>query len=130
MKYVLDTDIVSLAVRNNFSIIENLKMRENDEMFVSAITYAELMYGIEKKGSVNLADEVNIVLGKLNVKNFDVDSAKYYGSVRCSLEKSGITLDNMDILIAATAMSVGAILVTHNTKHFARIDGLKIEDWL
>jgi tRNA(fMet)-specific endonuclease VapC len=126
---MLDTDIVSLIVRNNSATIENLKTYENDEIFVSAITYAELMYGIEKKGSANLADEVSMVLRKLSVKNFDIDSAKCYGRIRCYLEKSGSVLDNMDILIAATAMSVGAILVTHNTKHFARIKGLKVEDW-
>ncbi|MDR2098925.1 MAG: type II toxin-antitoxin system VapC family toxin [Rickettsiales bacterium] len=129
MKYMLDTDIVSLAVRGNPSIIKNLKMHEEDEIFVSAITYAELMYGLEKKGSTKLADEVSIVLGKLCIKDFDIDSAEYYGKIRLGLERPGAPLENMDMLIAAAAMSIGAILITHNTKHFGRIKGLKVEDW-
>jgi len=129
MKYLLDTDIVSLAVRNNLSTIENLKSHEDDEIFVSSITYAELMYGLEKKGSMKLADEVNIVLGKLLVKDFDMNAAECYSKIRYSLEKEGIPLDNMDVLIAATAMSIDAILITHNTKHFLKVKGLKVEDW-
>jgi tRNA(fMet)-specific endonuclease VapC len=129
MKYMLDTDIVSLAVREHPSIIQNLKEHEEDEIFVSTISYAELMYGLEKKGSAKLADEVNIILGKLYVKDFDIDSAEYYGKIRMELERPGTPLENMDILIAASAMSAGAILVSHNTKHFSKIKGIKVEDW-
>ncbi|MDR1476745.1 MAG: PIN domain-containing protein [Rickettsiales bacterium] len=129
MKYMLDTDIVSLAVRGNSSVIKNLEAHEEDEIFVSAITYAELMYGLEKKGSAKLADEVNIVLGKLYVEDFDIDSAEYYGKIRMALERPGAPLENMDMLIAASAMAAGAVLVSHNKKHFSKIKGLKIEDW-
>ena len=129
MKYLLDTDIVSLAVKENPSIIKNLKAHKDDEFFISSITYAELMYGLEKKGSAKLADEVNVVLGKLLVEDFDINSAECYGKIRCSLEKMGTPLENMDVLIAATAMSIEAILVTHNIKHFSKIKGLKVEGW-
>jgi tRNA(fMet)-specific endonuclease VapC len=129
MKYLLDTDTISLVVKRNPGIIKKLKTHEDDEILVSSITYAEVTYGLEKKASAKLTEEVNIILGKLLVKDFDINSAECYGKIRYTLEKSGTPLDNMDILIAASAMSLGAILITHNIKHFSKIRDLKVEDW-
>jgi len=127
--YILDTDTVSLLVRKNPSLIKNIIKHEDDEICISAITYAELRYGLEKKSSERLFNEVNALLGKLSIIDFDSSQSELYGKIRLKLEKSGTPLDNMDMLIAAAALSAGAILVSHNVKHFSRIQGLKIEDW-
>ena len=129
MTYILDTDTVSLLVRKNPSLIKNIIKHEDDEICISAITYAELRYGLEKKSSERLFNEVNALLGKLSIIDFDSSQSELYGKIRLKLEKSGTPLDNMDMLIAAAALSAGAILVSHNVKHFSRIQGLKIEDW-
>jgi len=126
---MLDTDTVSLLVRKNPSLIKNIIKHEDDEICISAITYAELRYGLEKKSSERLFNEVNALLGKLSIIDFDSSQSELYGKIRLKLEKSGTPLDNMDMLIAAAALSAGAILVSHNVKHFSRIQGLKIEDW-
>ena len=129
MIYLLDTDTVSLVVRKNSSVINNLIKHENDEICISVITYAEICYGLEKKGSDRLYNEVTAIIGKLAIVDFDSSQSELYGRIRLQLEKSGTPLGDMDMLIAASALSVKAILVSHNKKHFSRIKGLKVEDW-
>ena len=126
---MLDTDTISLVVRKNSSVIKNLIKHENDEICISAITNAELYYGLEKKGSERFFTEVASILGKLTIINFDDSQSELYGKIRVEQGKSGMCLDDMDMLIAAAALSQNAILVSHNTRHFSKIKGLKVEDW-
>ena len=129
MIYLLDTDTVSLLVKKNPSVIKNLVKHENDEICISAITHAELCFGLEKKGSEKLFNEVNVILGKLIILDFNSSQSELYGKIRLRLEKSGVPIGDMDMLIAAAAMATGAILITHNVRHFSKIEGLKLEDW-
>lgn len=129
MIYMLDTDTVSLLVRKNLPVIKNLTNHENDQICISTITYAELFFGLERKGSERLFNEVNAILGKISIIDFNCSQSELYGKIRFKLEKSGMPLGDMDMLIAAAALSTGAILVSHNVKHFKKIVGLKVEDW-
>ena len=129
MIYMFDTDMVSLLVRKNPSVIKNLIKREDDEICISVITYAELCFGLEKKGSEKLYNEVSSILEKISIIDFDSSQSELYGKIRLKLGKSGTPLGDMEMLIAAAALSAGAILVSHNIKHFSKIDGLKVEDW-
>jgi tRNA(fMet)-specific endonuclease VapC len=88
-----------------------------------------LFYGLEKKKSQSLFNEVRSIIGKCTIIDFNASQSELYGRIRVELEKSGSPLGDMDLLIATAAMSTGAILVTHNTKHFSRIRGIKVEDW-
>jgi tRNA(fMet)-specific endonuclease VapC len=129
MIYLLDTDTVSLAVRKNPTVIKNLIKHENDEICISVITYAEICFGLEKKASEKLTNEVKTILEKFLIIDFNSSQSELYGKIRLKLEKSGTPLGDMDVLIAAAAMSIGAILVSHNLKHFSKITGINIEDW-
>ncbi|MDR0321756.1 MAG: type II toxin-antitoxin system VapC family toxin [Treponema sp.] len=129
MIFLLDTDTVSHIVRKHPPIIKKLIKHENDEICISAITYAELFYGLEKKGSEKLFNEMRSIIGKCSIIDFDTSQAELYGRIRSELEKSGTPLGDMDMLIAAAALSTGAILVSHNTRHFSKIKGIKVEDW-
>ena len=129
MIYLLDTDIVSLIIRKNVFVISNLIKHEDDEICISAVTYAEIFYGLIKKGSSQLFDEVISVVDKMSIIAFDDSQSEFYGKIRVGLEKSGTPLGDMDMLIAAAAMSKDAVLITHNKKHFSKIKGLKTEDW-
>ena len=126
---MLDTDTVSLVVRKNPSVIKNIIKHEDDEICISAISYAELRFGLEKKGSERLFNEVGDILGKLSIIDFNGSQSEHYGKIRLKLEKAGTPLGDMDMLIAAAALSTGAILVSHNVKHFSKIEGIKVEDW-
>ena len=129
MIYMLDTDTVSFLVKRNPAVIRNLIKHEDDEICISAISYAELCFGLEKKGSEKLFKEVSAITGKLSIISFDDSQSELYGKIRLQLEKSGTPLGDMDMLIAAAALSAGAILVSHNIKHFSKIRGMKVEDW-
>jgi tRNA(fMet)-specific endonuclease VapC len=84
---------------------------------------------LEKKQSDRLFSEVRPILGKLSIIDFNDSQSERYGKIRVELEKSGTPLGDMDMLIASAALSAGAILVTHNKKHFSKINGIKTEDW-
>ena len=129
MIYMLDTDTVSLVVKNHAPVIKNLIRHENDEICISAITYAEIIYGLEKKGSEKLNNEVRLIMKKMSIIDFNESQSELYGKIIVELENSGTPLGDMDMLIAAAALSTGAILVSHNKKHFSRIKGIKVEDW-
>jgi tRNA(fMet)-specific endonuclease VapC len=129
MIYMLDTDTVSYVVRKHPPVIKKLIKHEEDEICISAVTNAELFYGLEKKKSQSLFNEVRSIIGKCTIIDFNASQSELYGRIRVELEKSGSPLGDMDLLIAAAAMSTGAILITHNTKHFSRIRGIKVEDW-
>ena len=66
----------------------------------------------------------------LAIVPFDASAAVAYGSVRAGLERQGTPIGAMDLLIAAHALSLRVILVTHNTREFARLEGLQVEDWV
>ena len=129
MIYMLDTDTVSMLVRKNPRIVQRLIQHEDDEVCISVLSYAELAYGLEKKGSPKLFDEVQTLVAKLSIIAFDESQAALYGKIRARLEKAGTLVGDMDMLIAAAALSCGAILVSHNTQHFSKISGLRLEDW-
>jgi len=129
MIYMLDTDTISHVVRKHPQVIKKLIKHEDDEICISAVTNAELFYGLEKKKSQRLFTEVRSIIGKCTIVDFNASQSELYGKIRVELEKSGVPLGDMDLLIASAAISTGAILVTHNTKHFSRIEALKVEDW-
>jgi len=130
MIYMFDTDTVSFFMKDNPKSVRIKTAEHNKDKFcISAITYAELMFGLKKNYSKQLDLWLNEILTKLYVADFDDASAEVYGDVRTKLEKAGQTLDNMDMLIASSAISMNAVLVSHNIKHFSKIKGLKVEDW-
>jgi len=130
MIYMLDTDTVSFFMKDNPKEVRiKVAKHKKDEFCISAITYAELMFGLKRKYSKQLDFWLNEVLNMFNVIAFDDVSSVIYGDIRTALEKSGNPLDNMDMLIAASALAHGAVLVSHNTKHFSKIKNLNVEDW-
>ena len=130
MIYMFDTDTVSFFMKDN---PKNVRIKtakhEKDDFCISVITYAELMFGLKRNYSKQLDFWLHEVLKKFKVIAFDDTSAVIYGDIRTKLEKSGNPLDNMDLLIAASAISTGAVLVSQNTKHFSKIKELKTENW-
>jgi tRNA(fMet)-specific endonuclease VapC len=127
---MLDTDMVSFFIKNNPKTVR-IKAAQHckENLSISAITHAELIFGLRKNYSKQLDYWLAQILERFKVYAFDSAAALVYGDIRAKLEKSGTPLENMDMLIAATALSNNAILVSHNKKHFSKIKGLKIENW-
>ena len=128
--YLLDTNIasylikgISPAVRRH---IENVQMAQ---LAISAVTEGELLYGVARRPeATRLHAIVNEFLLRVSVQPWDSNVARHYGTLRAALEKQGRPIGNLDMMIGAHALALGAVLVT-NGQTFSRIRGLKIENW-
>ena len=99
-------------------------------MAISVITYGELVFGAEK----SLHREKNLhtvhqIKALFPIITIDTDVMDCFGKLKAQRQKTGKSIDDMDLLVAATALCKGMILVTHNTKHFESIPDLHLEDW-
>ena len=102
-----------------------------DNVGVSSIVIAELWYGIEqsRKRKDNEA-ALNDFLKYVTVVDWPGNAALQYGKIRTHLKRKGTPIGAMDLLIAAHALTLNAVLVTHNVREFIRVPKLKVEDWL
>ena len=128
MKYMLDTNICIYAIKNKpEKVLNTLKEKMNDGICISAITLAELAHGVEKSAArdKNRAALLRF-LSILTVLPFDDLAAAEYGEVCADLQRKGMPIGTMDMLIAAHAKTEGLILVTNNTREFERVDGLNL----
>ena len=131
-RYMLDTDICSYIIRNK---PPEARARMNavplDDQCISVVTLAELLYGVKRssKPVVNRA-VLNAFLGHVTLQKWDAEAAEHYSEIRAVLESKGVPIGSMDMMIAAHARSLGAIIVTNNRQHFERVPGLRVETWL
>jgi tRNA(fMet)-specific endonuclease VapC len=131
--YCFDTDVLSATMRRDPSLplIRRLAQVPAPEQFTTAITMGELLYGASRRDSARLNRQVReLIRGALTVLPFDESAAEVYGPLRARLEAEGRPLDEPDLRIASIALSRDLTLVTANVRHFARIPGLKVENWL
>ena len=131
MKYLLDTNT---CIRYLNGMSEYVKRRietlSSEEIVVCAIVKAELFYGAQKSRypERNLAKQRKFLEQFVSLP-FDDQTAEVYGRIRSQLERAGTPIGPNDLLIAATALAYDVTLVTHNTREFARVTGLRYEDW-
>ena len=131
-RYMLDTNIVAYAKNNRPpSVLKTLLKHDPSEICISAITMAELDFGVfnssdPQKNRMALM----MFLAGITVLPFGKDASLEYGSIRYYLKTNGIMIGGHDMLIAAHARSMDITLVTNNTREFSRVPGLKIEDWV
>jgi tRNA(fMet)-specific endonuclease VapC len=110
-------------------VAEHIAQVGSDAICVSIITAAELRYGCARKGSAKLLAQIEAILDAVQVLALDTPADTEYGGIRAELEAAGQPIGPNDLLIAAHAQAVGAVLVTANTGEFARVRGLRIENW-
>jgi tRNA(fMet)-specific endonuclease VapC len=131
--YCFDTDVLSATMRRepDLALVRRLAQLPPSEQFTTAITLGELLYGAERRGSDRLRARVrDLVRGALTVLPFDELAAETYGPLRAQLESEGRRLDEPDLRIASIALAADLTLVTANVRHFDRVPGLTIENWL
>lgn len=131
MKYMLDTNICIFAIRNsNDNVLKKFREHLEDELYISSITLAELMYGVEKNRKPEQNRNALLqFLTLIDIKEFSEKAAIEYGKICAFLENQGTPIGPLDTLIAAHAVSENMILVTHNTKEFLRVPELTVENW-
>jgi tRNA(fMet)-specific endonuclease VapC len=128
-RYLLDTNICIYFMKGMFNLKEKLQKIELDNLFISEITLAELKYGVENSQNKdqNRKTLEAFINGVQIVPIFH--SLDVYASEKARLKKLGNPLDDFDLLIGATAVNQQLTMVTNNTKHFERMQGLRLEDW-
>jgi tRNA(fMet)-specific endonuclease VapC len=131
--YCFDTDVLSAVLRREppLSLLRRLAQIPPAEQATTTITLGELLYGAARRGSERLVERVREVLTMAAViLPFDAEAAAVYGPLRAELERQGKRLDEPDLRIASIALSRELTLVTGNVRHFRRVPGLAVENWL
>ncbi len=129
--FLLDTNIVSAALRGAPEIDARLSALDGEQWCISAVTRAELRFGVALRPSAQrLARLVDAFLAVARTAPWDEAAADTHGQVRARLRSNGTPIGDFDEMIAAHALSLGATLVTDNVRHFARIEHLQVENWL
>ena len=132
MKYLLDTDIIIYWLKDTYpNIQDKISKVDNDEIYISSITVAELYFGAYYSSQVikniELIDEV---AAELNILHLDFGCGKIFGKIKADLKKEGNIINDSDLFIASIALKNKMTLVTNNNKHFKRIQNLYIENWI
>lgn len=132
--FLFDTDVITnvLKKRPSQCLLERLASVPMSWQHISTITVSEIVYGAVKSSrpEYHLNNLEQILLPSVNVVGFDTKAACICGRLRAELEKKGLRLDLADLEIAAIALAGDFTLVTGNVRHFSRIEGLKVENWL
>lgn len=128
--YVLDTNTLIYFFRGAGNVAETLFSKSPREVAIPAVVVFELERGIIKSSSPRKRRrQFNALLEEVRVLAFDVPAAKAAAELSASLERAGQPIGPLDTLIAGTALSRQATLVTNNEREFARVRGLRLENW-
>lgn len=131
LKYLLDTNIVIYVIKRKPIELLPIFNAKVGQMAISAITFAELIHGVEKsaKPEHNLR-QVEDFTSRLEILAYSNKAAAHYGDIRASLERIGKPIGVNDLHIAAHARSEGLTLVSNNIREFERVAGLLLENWV
>ena len=130
LRYLLDTNICIYVIKQRPQHLLERFNRHAGQMAISAITFSELLHGVEKSDfpGRNLA-VVDNFCGRLEILHYGHRASLHYGQIRAGLERLGRPIGVNDLHIAAHARSEGHTLVSNNLREFERVQGLLLENW-
>ena len=126
---LLDTNTLICYLKGVDAVVRRLQSASPREVAIPSVVAYEVEYGTLKSGSPRRRSVVAGLLAGLAEVPFDHDAAREAARIRLELERQGTVIGPLDLLIAGTAASRGAVLATNNTKEFARVKGLRLADW-
>lgn len=130
--YLLDTNICIFLIKNKFpNLTQKIFSMDNDELFLSSISIAEMEYGASKSANreKNRQALLDFCTDFNEILDFTTEDTEAYGLIRAYLEKEGKVIGPYDMQIAAQAMTRNLVVVTNNYSEFSRIPWIKVEDW-
>lgn len=131
--FMLDTDTCIFLMRGESpALAAKVQSVPLQQQVMSAVTFAELTYGVQASAAAKRKQNQSVLdslVLHLAVLDWPQDAAKHYAEIRTDLKKRGAQLGAADLMIAAHARAMGAIVVTNNVKDFARVKGLEVENW-
>jgi tRNA(fMet)-specific endonuclease VapC len=126
--YLLDTNIVSFFFKKNFFLQK--PFAENfDKIALCSIVCAELLFGTRKVRNNVLETKYFDFFENFPIYDFDFKACNIFANLKAKLGKDGLSIEDFDLMIASICLVNKLTLVTNNTKHFNRIEGLEIVDW-
>jgi tRNA(fMet)-specific endonuclease VapC len=130
-RYLLDSNICIAWLKNHHTIVQRIIAAGENQICLCAPVKAELWYGACKSQRIS-ENQASLVrfFGDFLSLPFNDEAALYFGDIRANLARQGIPIGPYDLQIAAIAVAHGLTVVTHNIREFARVPGLKLEDWL
>ena len=131
LRYMLDTNICIYVIKNRPAGLRERFNSLADQLCMSAITLAEVIYGAEK--SARPVENLAIIeqfAARLDVLSFGERAATHYGQLRAELERAGHPVGIHDMMIGGHARSEGLTLVSNNLREFQRMEGLRLENWV
>lgn len=129
--FLLDTNVLSALVRDpQGAVAEHIARVGETNVCTSIVVAAELRYGAAKRGSARLTQQLDVILTAMDIVPFESPMDRVYADVRTALEQRGRPIGGNDLIIAAQALALDAVLVTDNVKEFEQVPGLKIENWV
>ncbi len=129
--HLLDTNaVIALVMRRSDALLRRVEASEPGSLGVSSVVAHELYFGAyrSEKVAFNL-ETLRLLFADIPILDFDRDDARVAGEIRADLKRQGKPIGPYDVLIAGQAKARGLTLVTNNTGEFARVAGLRIEDW-
>jgi len=131
--YCFDTDVLSTVIKPSppLALIRRFALVRPSQQFTTSITLGEMLYGAARRGDPQLVAKVRRIIREAGVVlPFDEPAAEIYGSLRSELEACGKRLAEPDLRIASIALAHDLILITGNVRHFERVPGLVLENWI
>jgi len=131
VKYLLDTNVLSDFARGEPAVMARLRQEAPGQLAVSVITEMEVEYGLARNPGLaaRLRETMRLLLDTITVLPFEREDARAAAQLRAVLHRPGTPIGAYDLLLAACALRRGLVFVTNNTREFARVGGLGVEDW-
>ena len=130
MAYLIDTDIIIFALRKDKSVLIKFEENKNIPISISMITYAELIFGAKRsQNEQQNMIKVRHIRELYPIEDLNEGVMEVFADIKAKMFNNGIRIEDMDLLITATAIYNDLTLVTNNVKHFEKIPYLKLENW-
>lgn len=134
MRLLLDTTAVSDLMHRKPAALARLREVAPRDVVLSAPVLAEIRFGLERldpasRRRVLLEAELQRLRELVAWADWDEAAARLFGTIKAGLQASGTPLDDMDLVVASIALSIGAAVATSNQRHLARVSGLSLEVW-
>ena len=128
---LLDTNICIYIINAKpAAVLARFQQYRLGEIGVCSVVAAELAFGVAKSGSMRNRQALEMFLAPLTILPFDTPAVWAYGGLRADLERRGTPIGALDTMVAAHALSQQAVLVTNNTREFAKVPGLHLDNWV
>jgi vapC-like nucleic acid-binding protein len=130
MAYLIDTDTIIFALRKDKSVLAKFEENKNIPISISMVTYAELVFGTKRsQNEQKNMIKVNRIRKIYPIEELNEGVMEVFADIKAKMLGRGIRIEDMDLLITATAIYNDLTLVTNNTKHFENIPDLRLENW-